>query len=165
MPPAGFEPTIPASNWPKTHTLDPAATGNNTKIMLPKSSQICLNILQLEPGIQDYRLPWVFSKHKPSLMLGKTWRMTHLTIFMCFPSDIQVLWSSPHLFRLLVLFSVIRSLAVAVVPWMWDLWRSHQNDFVKLIFKMNTEFCSHLCCKSSMIFRHNPLQCMAIPFT
>ena len=27
MPPAGFEPTIPASEWVQTHTLDRAATG------------------------------------------------------------------------------------------------------------------------------------------
>ena len=27
------------------------------------------------------------------------------------------------------------------------------------VFKMNTEFYCHLCCSSSMIFRHNPLQC------
>jgi len=60
MPLAGFKPTIPASEQPQTHALDHAATGNNTKILLPKSSQICLCILQLEPGIQDYRLPWVF---------------------------------------------------------------------------------------------------------
>jgi len=25
---------------------------------------------QKEPGIQDYGLPWAFSKHKPGLMLG-----------------------------------------------------------------------------------------------
>jgi len=27
MTPVGFEPTIPASEWPKTHTLDRVATG------------------------------------------------------------------------------------------------------------------------------------------
>ena len=27
MPPAGFKPTIPASELPQTHALDPAATG------------------------------------------------------------------------------------------------------------------------------------------
>ena len=32
------------------------------------------------------------------------------------------------------------------------------------VFKMNIEFFSHLCCSSSMIFRHNPLHCMVIPF-
>jgi hypothetical protein len=72
MPPAGFEPTIPASKRPQIHALDCAATGNNTKILLPKLTQICLYILQLEPGIQDNRLPRVFLKHKPSLMLEKT---------------------------------------------------------------------------------------------
>jgi hypothetical protein len=39
-----------------------------TNILLPKSSQIRLHVSQLEPGIQE----WVFSKHKPSLMLGTT---------------------------------------------------------------------------------------------
>ena len=28
MPPAGFEPTIPVSEWPQTHALDRAANGN-----------------------------------------------------------------------------------------------------------------------------------------
>jgi hypothetical protein len=27
MPPVGFEPTIPASEWPRVYTLDRAATG------------------------------------------------------------------------------------------------------------------------------------------
>jgi hypothetical protein len=30
MPPAGFEPTIPATAWPKTHALARAATGIDT---------------------------------------------------------------------------------------------------------------------------------------
>jgi len=40
MPPAGFEPTIPAGQWPQTHALDRAATGisgiiiNNDKIII-----------------------------------------------------------------------------------------------------------------------------------
>ena len=29
MPPAGFEPAIPATERPQTHALDRAATGNN----------------------------------------------------------------------------------------------------------------------------------------
>ena len=45
---------------------------HNAKILLPRSSQVRLHISQLKPGIQDYRLSWAFSKHKPSLMLGKT---------------------------------------------------------------------------------------------
>jgi hypothetical protein len=32
MPPAGFEPTIPASKRPQTHALDRAATGIGTDI-------------------------------------------------------------------------------------------------------------------------------------
>jgi len=30
MPPAGFEPKIPASEWPQTHSLERAATGIDT---------------------------------------------------------------------------------------------------------------------------------------
>ena len=33
MPPAGFEPTIPASEQPQTHALDRAATGIGSNIM------------------------------------------------------------------------------------------------------------------------------------
>ena len=32
------------------------------------------------------------------------------------------------------------------------------------VFKMNIKFCCHLCCSTSMIYRHNRLQFMAIPF-
>jgi len=42
--------------------------------------------------------------------------------------------SSHHLFHLLALFSVIRGLAVAVLPWMLDLWSSHRT-----VFLMETE--------------------------
>jgi len=96
---------------------------------------------------QNTNPAWCWEKHEGWLIWPH----------FCFQSDIQVLWSSLHLSRLLALFSVIRGLAVAVVAWMWDLWSSHQTDFVKMVFKMNTEFCSHLCCTSSMILRHNPL--------
>jgi len=41
-------------------------------ILLPKSSQIRLYISQFEPGIQDYKVPWAFSKYKPGLMLVTT---------------------------------------------------------------------------------------------
>ena len=40
----------------------------NMKILLPISLEICFHVSHLEPGIQNYRLPWVFSKHKPGLM-------------------------------------------------------------------------------------------------
>ena len=33
-PSAGFEPTIPASEWPQTHALDRAATGNGLILRL-----------------------------------------------------------------------------------------------------------------------------------
>jgi hypothetical protein len=34
MPPAGFEPTIPASERPQTHSLDRAATGTSRRLLL-----------------------------------------------------------------------------------------------------------------------------------
>jgi len=34
MPPVGFEPTVPASERPQTHTLDRAATGTVCKILI-----------------------------------------------------------------------------------------------------------------------------------
>ena len=114
-------------------------------IMMPKSWQIWLHVSQLEPDIQDYKLPWVMSKYKPGLMLGTTWRMTHLTI-LCISN------------RKMARFCL-------AVPWMLDLWSSHQTGFVESFVKMNIKFCYHLCWSTSMINRHNPLQCTAIPFT
>jgi len=35
MPPAGFEPAIPASDWPQTHVLEHAATGIGTHYIMP----------------------------------------------------------------------------------------------------------------------------------
>ena len=35
MPPAGFEPTIPASEWPQTHALDVVATEIGTPFIMP----------------------------------------------------------------------------------------------------------------------------------
>ena len=52
----------------------------------------------------------------------------HITYFQS--SDVQVLWSSHHLFCPLALLSVIRGLEVAAVPWMSDLWSSCWNFFV-----------------------------------
>ena len=42
IPPAGFEPVIPASERPQTHALDPAATDicTNTSIIIISSSSI-----------------------------------------------------------------------------------------------------------------------------
>jgi len=41
-------------------------------MLLPKPSQIRLRVSQLEGGIQNYKLPWAFYKHKPGLMLRTT---------------------------------------------------------------------------------------------
>jgi hypothetical protein len=64
-------------------------------------------------------------------------------------SDIQVLWSSHHLYHLVALLSVIRDLAIAAQPWMLNLWFSLHCFCGKRVFKINTEFCCHLCCSSS----------------
>jgi hypothetical protein len=34
MPSAGFEPAIPASEWPKTHVLDRAGTGTGHSALI-----------------------------------------------------------------------------------------------------------------------------------
>jgi len=34
MPPAGFEPAIPANEWPQTHDLERAATGIGLLLLL-----------------------------------------------------------------------------------------------------------------------------------
>jgi hypothetical protein len=56
----------------------------------------------------------------------------HITYFQS--PDIQVLWSSHHLFSLSVLFSVIGGLAMAALPWMLDLWSSCWTVFVGTAF-------------------------------
>jgi len=33
------------------------------------------------------------------------------------------------------------------------------------VLKMNIEFCCDLCCSTSLIYRHNPVQCIVIPFS
>jgi len=45
MTPAGFEPTIPASEWPRTHALDRVATG--TGITKLRSDKIPSEISEL----------------------------------------------------------------------------------------------------------------------
>jgi hypothetical protein len=65
-------------------------------------------------------------------------------------SDVQVLSPSHHLFRLLVLFSVIGGLAIAALPCMLDVWSCRWIVFVKTVFKTGTEFC-HLCCSSPAV--------------
>ena len=86
----------------------------------------------------------------------------HITYFQS--SDVQVLWSSHHLYCLLVWISVIKRFS--------NCSSTKDVGFVKLlsdffcgnrVFKMNIEFCCHLCYSSPMIFRHNS-QCMVISF-
>jgi len=56
---------------------------------------------------QDYRLPWVFSRHKPSLMLGNSLEDCFLIwLYYVFPaSDIQALWPSYNFLTFSVVFS------------------------------------------------------------
>ena len=111
-------------------------------------------------------LPWVFFKHKPGLMFGTSWRKTYLTVLLISNHQTSRFWPSCHLFHLSALFSVIRGLAIATLPRMFDLWSSGQAVFCgNRVFKLNIEFCCHLCCNISAIFRRDPLPCAAIPFT
>jgi len=76
--------TIGCTWLPEVSTYSPPVIQHsdqqNTKILLPRSSQIRLHISQLEQCIHDYWLSWVFSEHKPVLMLGSTWKTTHWII-------------------------------------------------------------------------------------
>jgi len=54
------------------------------------------------------------------------------------------------------LFSVIRGLAIAALLWMLDLWSSCRTVSVETVFKTNIEFCCHLCCSNSVVFRYSP---------
>ena len=47
MPPAGFEPAIPASEWPQTHALDRAATGiGDVGVAVCYSKSRVLNLIE-----------------------------------------------------------------------------------------------------------------------
>jgi hypothetical protein len=66
---------------------------------------------------------------------------------------------APSFTHLRITFSNQR---IAALPWMLDLWSSHQTDCGNRVFKMNIHLCCHLC-YSSLIFRNNP-QCTTISF-
>ena len=72
-------------------------------------------------GSQDFRLPWALSRRKPALMFGTA---SHLTILRISNHQTSRLYDHHTIFCLLVLFSVIRGLAVAPLPWI---------GFVKLL--------------------------------
>ena len=40
MPPAGFEPTIPAGEWPQSDALDRAATGTGISYLISNNKQL-----------------------------------------------------------------------------------------------------------------------------
>jgi len=93
----------------------------------------------------------------------KDYSSDHITYFQL--SDVQILWSSHHLFHLEVLFSVIRGLTIAAPPRTLDLWSSYRAVFVETgssswISSSVVAFAAVV-----LIFTDNPLQCTAIPYT
>jgi hypothetical protein len=66
---------------------------------------------------------WCREQHEGQLIWA------HYTRFQL--SNIQILWSWHHRWRIWVSFSVINGLAIEVLLWMLDLWSSHQTDFVE----------------------------------
>ena len=73
--------------WPLRVSIGPAEY-QDIAAQIVTDSPPCLTL-----GNQAFRivrLPWMFSKHKPNLMLGKTWRTTHLTTYF-HSLDAQVL--------------------------------------------------------------------------
>jgi hypothetical protein len=61
MPPAGFEPAIPASEWPQTHALDRGATGIDSD----KISCINLNNKILIWSGKTNILNWIVAAFNP----------------------------------------------------------------------------------------------------
>jgi hypothetical protein len=99
----------------------------------------------------------VFSKRKLFLMYDDS--SNHITRFQL--SNVQVLWPWHHSLRIWALLS---GLATAALPWM-DFWSSRGTVFCgNRVFKMNIQFCCHLCCSSSVILRNNPSQCTTNSF-
>ena len=104
---------------------------NRTSTILDTAAQIIkiwLHVSQLEPGIQDERLPWVMCKHELA------WCWEHHDGWLTWPHYVFPIIRWP-LFHLLSLFSVIRCLAISALPWMLDLWCSHQTVFVETFLK------------------------------
>jgi len=134
-------------------------------IFLLESSQIHLHVSQLEPGIQDSRLPWEFSKHKPGVM--ETMRTTHLTIFHI--SNHHT--SSPGFMIItpsLLLFSIVFS-----NQQFSNCSSTTDVGFVQLlshcfcgnrVFRMNTQFCCHLCCSGYTIVKIQSSAMYSNPF-
>jgi hypothetical protein len=82
-----------------------------------------------EPGIPDFRLPWVFSKRKKKKLPGvgnsmkddSSNNITRVFRVVWCPGSVVVTPSFTHL-------SVVRGLAIAGLPWMLDLWSSSQVE-------------------------------------
>ena len=98
-----------------------------------KSSQVSFHVARQEPGIQDYRLAWAFSKHTPGVMLGTTWKTAHLTILRISSHQTSRFYDYHTIvFRILASFSVIRGLEIVALPWMLDLWSFRRTVFVEI---------------------------------
>ena len=113
-------------------------------------------VSQLEPGIQDYRLSWVMSKYKPTLMSEQHegWLIWTYYVFpiIKWPGFVII---TPSFSPFGAVFSNQRfsncSSAMDV-----GFVKLSSDCFCGTVFKMNVKFCSHLCCSTSMIYRHNP---------
>jgi hypothetical protein len=88
-----------------------------------------LRVSLFEPGIPDWRLPWVFFKRKHIPDAGNSVKDDSSDHFRL--SDVQRFRLWHYRLRVWVLLSVIRGLAIAVLPWMLDLWSSRRAVFVE----------------------------------
>ena len=62
MFPAGFEPRIPASEWPQTHARDRATTAIKIKEYLEKNLLYINKKFVLRTGAHSFALKWQFFK-------------------------------------------------------------------------------------------------------
>jgi hypothetical protein len=78
MPPLGFEPTIPASERPQTHTFDRAATRigrvNTALHILRQQILFCAFCSDLRRGLISVRFPWLGSMFHPTKWLYSWFR-------------------------------------------------------------------------------------------
>jgi hypothetical protein len=81
-------------------------------------------------------------------------------------SDVRGFWSWHHRLRIWALLTVIWGLTIAALQWMFGFVKLKSDGFCgNSVFKMNTQFCCHLCCSSSVFPpppRNNPSQCTTI---
>jgi hypothetical protein len=136
-----------------------------TTILLPKPSQNLPRVLLGEQAFQIVGIlgcsPNVNSSWCREQREGQLIWPHHARVSNCLMSCFIVMIGHHH-FCMWALLSVIRGLAA--LPWMLVLRSSRRTVFVETVFTMNIQFCCHLCCSISVIFRNNPFQCTTIPF-